>query len=98
MLIVEISPLPNGAHRNQSGNIKTIPKGWASVPGELEAQAISYLPFINLTIVDGQITNVSQGETPPPEELPPPTMTTEEAMLDLLVDLSYRMDLQELGL
>ena len=27
-----------------------------------------------------------------------PTMTTEEAMVDMLVDLSYRMDLQELGL
>ena len=49
--IVEINPLPNGAHRNQSGNFKNIPDGWAVIPdnittenfpfGEIEAEEIN---------------------------------------------------------
>ena len=71
-LIIEISELPNGAHRNQSGTFSTAPEGWIMVPPELEAEALSMLPFINLTIKDGKLTAVKQGVIPPPEPPPPP--------------------------
>lgn len=38
MRIIEIATLTNGAHRNQVGNIKHIPEGWAVVPNNLETE------------------------------------------------------------
>ena len=32
MRIIEIIALENGAHRNQTGNFRTIPDGWALIP------------------------------------------------------------------
>ena len=60
MLIIEITAQNNGAHRNQSGH-GNIPDGWVLVPPELEAEARSYLPFIDLDIQDGVLVGVSQG-------------------------------------
>ena len=31
MTIIQIDPLSNGAHRNQSGNMKAIPDGWVTI-------------------------------------------------------------------
>lgn len=36
MRIIEINALPNGAHRNQSGNFSVVPNGWAVVPDTLD--------------------------------------------------------------
>lgn len=36
MRIIEIQAFENGGHRNQTGNFKTIPEGWAVIPDELE--------------------------------------------------------------
>ena len=36
MQIIEITALPNGAHRNQTSDFRTIPEGWAVVPEEME--------------------------------------------------------------
>ena len=66
MLIIEIATT-NGAHRNQTGSFAAIPDGWAEVPAELEAEAIGYLPYIDLTVSDGVITAVAQGTIPEPD-------------------------------
>lgn len=98
MLIIELTPLPNGAHRNQSGAFIRPPDGWAVVPPALEREATGYLPFIDLTVEDGKIIGVAQGAIPEPEPVPPAPMTTEELALDLLTDLNYRTTLLELGM
>lgn len=36
MRIIEIKTLENGSHRNQTGDFKTIPEGWAVIPDEME--------------------------------------------------------------
>lgn len=36
MRIIEIKALENGSHRNQTGNFKTIPEGWAVIPDDME--------------------------------------------------------------
>lgn len=65
MLIIELNPLKNGAHRNQTWDaFVDVPEGWAEVPEELEAEAFGYLPFIRLTVENGSITGVEQGEIP----------------------------------
>lgn len=66
MLIIEIAAT-NGAHRNQTGNFAATPEGWAEVPAELEAEAIGYLPYIDLTVSDGVVTAVAQGTIPEPD-------------------------------
>ena len=66
MLIIEIAAT-NGAHRNQTGNFSAVPDGWAIVPLELEAEAMGYLPYIDLTVSDGVVTAVAQGTIPEPD-------------------------------
>lgn len=68
MLIIEQSPLENGAHRSQI-NAKTIPEGWFPIhPSLNEQEVISYLPFISIDeIENGYITKVSQGAIPEPD-------------------------------
>lgn len=85
MLIIEIAAT-NGAHRNQAGSFAAIPEGWAGVPAELEAEAMGYLPYINLTISDGAITAVAQGTIPEPDPVPEPEPqpTTEDILNALL--------------
>lgn len=78
MLIIEQAALENGAHRNQQGTFREIPEGWLPVMPSIEAEAIGYLPFINIDTVErGWITAVSQGTVPEPEPEPerPPTDT-----------------------
>lgn len=55
MRIIEINPLPNGAHQNQTGNIKTIPNGWAVIPDDIVTQNF---PFGEVTAeeIDGVMT------------------------------------------
>lgn len=65
MLIIELKPLENGTHRNQTwDSFMDVPEGWAKVPPELEDKAMSFLPFIELTVEGGAITDVSQGTIP----------------------------------
>lgn len=78
MLIIEIQPLSNSAHRNQQGTFREIPEGWLPVMPSIEAEALGYLPFIVVDEVErGWITKVSQGTVPEPEPEPerPPTDT-----------------------
>ena len=58
MRIIEIAPLENGAHRNQSGSFRTIPNGWAVDPGNIETPNF---PFGDLTAeeINGVMTMTS---------------------------------------
>lgn len=78
MLIIKIEPDENGAHANdnRNGNFTRIPAGYVVIPPRLEREAMSYLPYIDMDIVDGEVVAVHQGVIPPtPEEpeLPEPT-------------------------
>ena len=73
MRIIEIAPLENGAHRNQTGNFNAIPTGWAIIPADMETENF---PFGEVTAeeVDGVMTVTSwiPGEMPEPEPEPEP--------------------------
>lgn len=43
--IIEINTLENGSHRNQVGNFKTIPEGWAVVPDDMETPNFPFGEF-----------------------------------------------------
>lgn len=73
MTIIEITPLSNGAHRNQtvSGHI-TPPNGWAVIPTGME---LPNFPFGTITVDDSTppvVTSWTAGELPEPEPEPEP--------------------------
>lgn len=70
MLIIEITALENGAHRNQTGTFRTIPEGWAVAPEGMEIP--DTFPFVNLTAEDGVVTSMTAGVVPEPEPEPTP--------------------------
>lgn len=47
MIIIQIGPLSNGAHRNQSGSAKAVHNGWAIIPDGTETPNF---PFGNVTV------------------------------------------------
>ncbi|MEJ8729289.1 hypothetical protein WKS99_09635 [Flintibacter sp. HCN-6482] len=76
MLIIEIQPLENGAHRNQTCNLNTIPKGWAEVPPGISVP--DTFPFVDIE-VDGQtVIAMTAGIVPEPEPEPEPEPTLED--------------------
>ena len=87
MRIIEIAPLSNGAHRNQSGSFRTIPAGWAVIP---DSMATDNFPFGEVVAeeIDGVMTVTSwvAGEIPEPEPLPEPEPTEMEK---LRADVDY---------
>lgn len=88
MLIIELHALENGSHRNQTIDyLLEIPNGWAVVPEHLEAKAMGYLPFIDLTVENGQIVGVSQGEIPVLAEDRPHVYTELELAQQSITDL-----------
>ena len=73
MLIIEIQPLENGAHRNQTCNLNTIPEGWAEVPPEISVP--DTFPFVDIE-VNGQIViDMTAGTVPEPDPEPQPEPT-----------------------
>ena len=78
--MLKINPTP-GLFGSHSGRMfqEVVPpqfEHWLTVPTELEAEALSYLPFIRLTIKKGAITAVAQGERPKPEPVNVETQRT----------------------
>lgn len=65
MKIIEIQPLENGAHRNQTGG-NVCPEGWAIIPESIEIP--DTFPFISIEVEDGIVTNMMAGIMPEPEE------------------------------
>lgn len=84
MTIIEISALENGAHRNQSGNMQTVPDGWAVIPESMETKNF---PFGNVTAeeIDGimTVTRWTPGEIPKPEPEPEPVKPIDDRVTEL---------------
>ena len=70
MLIIEVQPQENGAHRNQTCNLSTIPEGWAVVPDSITVP--DTFPFVDIE-VDGQtVISMTAGIVPEPDPEPDP--------------------------
>lgn len=84
MTIIEISALENGAHRNQSGNMQTVPDGWAVIPESMETKNF---PFGNVTAeeIDGimTVTSWAPGVMPEPEPEPEPVKSINGRVTEL---------------
>lgn len=75
MTIIEITPLENGAHRNQTGDFSTVPTGWAVIPSDLDTPNF---PFGTITVDDStppHVTSWTAGELPEPTPEPEPEPT-----------------------
>ena len=88
MTIIEIEALPNGAHRNQSGEAVTPPEGWAVIPDELLPVWEAAKPFVTVTAEGGVVTAMEAAEAPEPEPEPVDPLTQrftdlEDAILEL---------------
>lgn len=97
MRIIEIQPLDNGAHRNQSGSFRTIPDGWAVIPEWVDTPNF---PFGSVTVEDVKgvptVTEWEPGTIPEPEHVDPEP-TTEEVLLEIAADHEARLCSIELG-
>lgn len=85
MRIIEIKTLENGSHRNQTGDFKTIPKGYAVIPDNMETPN---LPFgeVEVEEIDGvmTVTKWTPGVIPDPAPTPDPEPSAEELLNILL--------------
>lgn len=75
MTIIEIAPLENGAHRNQTSVKVTVPDGWAILPSGVDTPNF---PFGSIEIDSSEpprVTSWIAGEIPEPEpaSVPEPT-------------------------
>lgn len=83
MRLIEIKAQPNGAHRNQTGELDIIPEGWAVIPGNMETPNF---PFGDIAVkeIDGvrTVTKWIPGTIPEIPESEKP-ITTEERLAAL---------------
>lgn len=87
MTIIEIEPLDNGAHRNQTSDQPVpMPDGWAIVPDEM--LPLENFPFGEATVqnVDGvpTVTGWTPLPIPEPEPEPEPAPTMEDIVKTML--------------
>ena len=98
MLIIEIIPLDNGAHRNQSAELSAIQEGWAIIPDGMETPNF---PFgeVKVKKIQGVMTVTSWEPLPIPEPEPEPKRepTTEEFILEFMSEQEARICMLELG-
>lgn len=99
MKIIQIEKLSNGSHRNQSGNIATIPRGWAVVPKGLETPNF---PFgeIEVSQINGVevVTKWTATDIPVIEKTEPSfTPSAQDDVDTMLVDHELRLTMIELG-
>ncbi len=84
MKLIEIKPLSNGAHRNQTGDFVAIPEGYAVIPEEMETPNF---PFGTITTeeIDGIMTVTSwiAGEILEIEQPPQPISDIEQLRADV---------------
>lgn len=90
MIMIEIAPLSNGAHRNQSA-LSTIPCGWAIIPTNMSCENF---PFGEVTAeeIDGVMT-VTEWEPLPIPEHEQHEPTSEEQIAELkqkLAETDYK--------
>ena len=76
MFIIEIAALDNGAHRNQTGDLRTIPEGWAVIPDDMVCENF---PFGEVEVEDVNgvmtVTKWTPNVMPEPEPIPEPEPT-----------------------
>lgn len=82
MRIIEISPLENSAHRNQTGTFSTINDGWAVIPPSMTIP--DTFPFVGVEAENGVVTALTPGTVPEPEPEPEPEPTADEVLNALL--------------
>lgn len=89
MTIIEITALPNGAHRNQSGNFHTVPDGWAVIPDTMTCENFPFGEVVTEK-VNGvmTVTKWTPGEMPEPEPEPELEPTTDERIAALEAQLA----------
>lgn len=78
MKIIEIKPLPNGAHRNQTTTSTTIPKGWAEIPADVSI--LETFPFVDIQVEGQRIVSMTAGVVPDPEPQTDPEPTETEQL------------------
>lgn len=73
MWIIEIEQLENGAHRNQQGEFRKVPQGWAIIPGNIIIP--SSFPFVDITVEGQTVMTMTEREVPETPDVPdvPPT-------------------------
>lgn len=81
MQIIEITPLLNGAHRNQSGDMACIPEGWAVIPPAVVIP--NTFPFVDVEAANGVVTKLTEKSVPDPAPAPAPAPTPEERITAL---------------
>ena len=86
MKLIEIVPLDNGAHRNQTPSVAIpVPSGWAVIPDDMETENF---PFGDIEVAEiGGVMTVTSwmpGEIPEPEPEPEPEATDTEVLNALL--------------
>lgn len=81
MIIIELTPLKNGAHRNQTtSGLLPVPNGWAVIPEEVALPET--FPFVGVEAQDGIVTALTPGTMPEPEPGPIPTVNARVAKLE----------------
>lgn len=82
MRIIEIMPLSNGAHRNQtvSGAV-AVPTGWAEIPADMTIPET--FPFVDVEATNGVVTALTPGTVPEPQPEPEPTPAVDERVAKL---------------
>ncbi len=79
MIIIEIQPQSNGAHRNQTiqGGM-ACPDGWAIIPADMAIPGT--FPFVGLTVEGQTVVTMTAGVVPEPEPEPEPEPTEMEQL------------------
>lgn len=79
MIIIEIQPQSNGAHRNQtvSGAV-AVPDGWAVIPADMAIPGT--FPFVDLAVEGSTVVTMTAGVVPEPEPEPEPEPTEMEQL------------------
>lgn len=83
MIIIEIQPQRNGAHRNQTiqGGM-ACPDGWAIIPADTAIPET--FPFVDLVVEGQHVVSMTAGVVPEPEPEPEPEPTeTEQLRADI---------------
>ena len=79
MQIIEIAPLDNGAHNNQTSSaITSPPPGWAEIPAGMAVPET--FPFVDIEVEKNVVTKMTAGVVPEPE----PAAELEPTQLDRL--------------
>lgn len=82
MIIIELTPLKNGAHRNQTtSGLLSVPNGWAVIPEDMEVPET--FPFVSVEAINGVVTALTPGTVPEPQPKTEPVPTVDARVAKL---------------